>query len=300
LALARWITDWDAPSGGLAARVYVNRVWQHLFGRGIVETTENLGVSGAAPTHPDLLEWLACQFVADGRRTKRLVRLLVTSAVYRQASTVVDESSHAAAVAVDPGNDLLWHMPLKRLEAEIVRDAILATSGQLNATFGGPALPLETRPDGSAVIHASQLRSPAATWRRSLYVLARRNYHLSILTVFDQPAMGMNCPRRQPSAVVSQSLAMLNDDFVVEQAGYFAKRVRAAVGDASAPQVDLAFRIALGRPPSGDETSLSLRLLDEHAAEYSAWELSTDAVADKALTHLCHMLLNANEFLYVH
>ncbi|MBI3839673.1 MAG: DUF1553 domain-containing protein, partial [Planctomycetia bacterium] len=303
LALALWLTDWESPAGGLAARVMVNRVWQHLFGRGIVETSENLGISGAGASHRELLEWLACRFVADGRQIKPLVKMLVTSAVYRQASgrTAAPAQSDASASAIDadPGNRLLARMPLRRLEAEIVRDAILAVSGKLDPTLGGPPLPLEVRPDGLVVIQDKGLPEGTKT-RRSLYVLARRNYHLSMLGVFDQPAMSTNCPNRQQSAVVLQSLTMLNDEFVLAQAESFADRVKASTPDASPRrQIEQAFRIALGRSPSPREAAWSEDLLAQHAAEYAAANLPGEQAAHKALTHLCHMLLNSNEFLYV-
>jgi mono/diheme cytochrome c family protein len=302
LALAHWLTDWQSPAGGLAARVYVNRVWQHLFGRGIVATSENLGQSGARPTHVELLEWLTCQFVDDGRRLKPLVKQIVMSSVYRQSSAVntsEGRAGQAAAISTDPGNQLLWRMPLKRLEAELVRDALLSVGGQLDPRLGGPPLPVETRADGSVVIDEKNLPSPAAKARRSLYVLARRNYHLSMLNVFDQPAMSTNCPQRQQSAVVLQSLAMLNDDFVREQASQFARRVRSAGESDAAAQIELAFRIALGRMPSPHEAAWSQDLLARQAAELAATSLSAEAVAEQSLAHLCHMLLNTNEFLYI-
>ena len=259
LALARWLTDWKSPAGGLAARVMVNRVWQNLFGRGIAETSENLGRSGSAPSHPELLEYLACQFVAEGRHVKPLIKQIMLSAVYRQSAEPLAADSPAAnrAAEVDPTNRLLWRMPLRRLEAEIVRDAILAASGRLDTSLGGPPLPLETRSDGLVVLEEKKLPTPTAACRRSLYILARRNYHLSMLGVFDEPTMSTNCTRRQQSAVVLQSLAMLNDGFVLEEATQFARRVLATAGRDSRPaQIDLAFRIALGRPPSAAEVEL--------------------------------------------
>jgi hypothetical protein len=294
LALARWLTDWTSPAGGLAARARVNRVWQHLFGTGLVPTSENLGLSGAEPTHPELLDWLAARYVADGRRIKPLVKLLVMSAVYRQASSSGSDGPSAA----DPENRLLARMPLKRLEAEIVRDAILSVSDQLDLALGGPSLPLEVQPDGMVVL---QKTSPApAASRRSLYVLARRNYHLSLLGVFDQPTMSTNCPNRQQSAVVLQSLTMLNDARVIDAAEKFARRVldTAARHDAAA-QIGLSFRIALGRDPSPAEMARSQELLSEHAAELATADVPADELPPRALAHLCHMLLNSNEFLYV-
>lgn len=306
LALARWLTDWSSPAGGLAARVRVNRIWQHLFGRGIVETSENLGISGAQPTHPELLDWLACRFVADGRRIKPLIKLLVTSAVYRQASSRTgegvspDASPDKSPAAADPDNRLLARMPLRRLDAEIVRDAILATSGQLDLALGGPSLPLEVRPDGMVVLKGENKPGTKTRSRRSLYVLARRHYHLSLLGVFDQPTMSMNCLNRQQSVVVSQSLTLLNDAIVIDAAEKFAARViRSAGSGDSAAQINLAFRIALGREAGAKEITWSQELLSGHAAELAGSEVPGDELAQKSLSHLCHMLLGSNEFLYV-
>jgi hypothetical protein len=296
LALALWLTDWRSPAGGLAARVMVNRVWQHLFGRGIVETSDNLGVSGAAPSDSHLLEWLACRFVEDGRRIKPLIRLLVTSATYRQASA--DPAGTTSPPRADTAPGLPARMPLKRLEAEIVRDAMLAASGQLNPALGGPPIPLETRSDGSVVVQEKALPAPSAKLRRSLYILARRNYHLSMLNVFDQPAMSTNCPRRQQSAVVLQSLALLNDDFVIAQAEGFADRVIRSAGTPTAARIDLAFRVALGRPATASEAAATTEFLEGHRAEQAPLGSSDEEAPRKALTQLCHMLLSSNEFLY--
>lgn len=288
LALARWLTDWNEPAGGLAARVLVNRVWQHLFGRGIVETSENMGVSGAEPTHPELLEWLACQFVADGRRFKPLIKRLMISEAYQRSATTSDEH--------DPGNRLFGRMTLRRLEAEIVRDAMLAVSGQLDPTFGGPAVGIEVRPDGMVVVAEKSQTSPTAKSRRSIYILARRHYHLSMLGVFDQPAMSTNCPVRNQSAVVLQSLALLNDDFVCEQAGHFARRV-AAVESKPEDQIALAFRLALGRAPTEAESVWSRELMAAQEVELRG-DKSPGEATHAALEQLCHMLLGTNEFLY--
>ena len=288
LALARWLTDRASPAAHLAARVQVNRVWQHLFGKGLVETADNLGVAGARPTHPELLEWLTAEFLDNGGRWKLLLKQIMTSRVYRQSSSVAP--SQTAASEIDPDNRLLWRMRLRRLESEIVRDAVLSVSGKLDTTFGGAPIPVEPRPDGTFVVSDKNLPTPTSPWRRSLYLLARRNYHPTILAVFDQPNLTTNCTGRESSAVVLQSLTMLNDRFVLEHAEHLAARVAAASGSDVTKQIDLAFRITLGRPPRESE-----RVVSEAAfAKFS--KLDSEA---KALTQLCHTLLNTSEFLYV-
>jgi mono/diheme cytochrome c family protein len=189
-ALARWLTRPDHP---LTARVFANRVWQHHFGEGIVARPDNFGHSGPGPTHPELLDWLATEFVHGGWSIKALHRLIVTSTVYRQASVPGNAApGQPNPDVVDPGNQLLWRMRLRRLESEIVRDAVLAVSGQLDPTAGGPPVPLEARKDGLVVVAEKNLPAPAAKWRRSVYLLARRNYQLSLLSVFDQPVVATN------------------------------------------------------------------------------------------------------------
>jgi len=293
LALARWLTDAQTPAGGLVLRVHVNRVWAHLFGKGLVETCDNLGVTGAPPTHPELLEWLASQFAATDGRLKPLLKLLMTSTVYRQESAdVLPEGAW-----IDPENRLLWRQRLRRLESEAVRDSILAVSGRLDRSAGGAPVPVEARPDGSFVIRDKGLPTPTSPWRRSVYLLARRNYHPTLLNVFDQPNLTTNCPCRTPSAVVLQSLTMLNDRTVLEQADFLAARV---AGSAGTPEgrIDAAFRIVLARPPRPRETEWCAGLLDRHIQRYLAQKQSADQAAQKALVHLCHTLLNTSEFLY--
>jgi hypothetical protein len=300
LALATWLTDWDGPAGGLVLRVYVNRVWQRLFGRGIVETTDNLGVSGARPSHPELLEWLAGEFRRNGRQLKPLLRLILTSAVYRQASALAENPTAHKLHELDPDNQLLGRMRLRRLESEIVRDSLLAVSGKLDRTAGGPPVPLESRSDGTIAVPQKGLPSATAASRRSVYLLARRHYHATVLGAFDQPLLATHCTCRQPSTVVSQALTMLNDRFVLEQAGAFAERVARSAGTASPEEkVELAFRLALVRRPKPRETTWSTDLLTEQKEHYLRSGLSPEQAEQRALTHLCHMLLNTSEFLCV-
>jgi len=298
LALARALTEPDSVAAGLLARVQINRMWQHHFGRGLVATPGNLGSAGAAPTHPELLDWLATEFMRGGWKSKALHRLMVTSSTYRQAVSRSASPAGPEAASVDPDNRLLWKKPLQRLESEIVRDALLAVSGKLDVTAGGPPIPLEGKPDGTVVVSRRGLATPTSPYRRSLYLLARRNFHQSLLAVFDQPLMATSCTCRGQSAVVAQALTMLNDGFVHEQASALAGRVTTAAGGVPAERVRTAFRMALARPPSTDEADWGAALLEKHARRYRE-ELAGPDAADRALTHLCHMLLNTSEFLYV-
>jgi len=307
LALARQLTDAEALAGQYVARVFVNRLWQQVFGRGMVASSDNFGVTGTPPTHPELLDWVTLQFFDGGRRVKPLVKMLVMSSTYRQQSEVpltigppdAEEGPRRAEI-VDPPNELLWRMRLRRLDSELVRDAILAVSGKLDPAVGGPPLLLDAQPNGMVVIKQDALPTPEAQWRRSLYVLARRNYHLTMLDVFDQPAVATNCTFRQPAPVVTQSLTLLHDDFVIEQARFFAERVTALTeGESPDAQVAMAFRLALGRRPDEDERTWCLDFLEQHCHRYEKQNLPADEAWGKALTHLCHMLLNTSEFLYV-
>jgi hypothetical protein len=289
-AWARWLTRPEHP---LTARVFVNRLWQRHFGEGIVATTDNFGRLGARPTHPELLDWLATEFVRSGWQVKALHRLIVTSSVYRQSSV-----SRSDLEAIDPGNRLLGRMRLRRLESEALRDAVLAMSGKLERALGGPPVPIEPKSDGMVVVPQAGLPATTSPWRRSLYLFARRNYNLTLLSVFDQPVMATNCVRRVHSAVPSQSLTLLNDATMLEQADHFAAHVAASAADVDR-QIELAFRLAFARMPSAKEVDLSRALLRRMKDSY-AQEKATPAVAErKALARLCHMLMCANEFLYV-
>ncbi|MSR59886.1 MAG: DUF1549 domain-containing protein [Planctomycetaceae bacterium] len=303
LALARRFTARDSRSAGLLARVMVNRLWQHLFQTGIVPTPENFGMGGAAPTHPQLLEWLAAQFVESGWTIKPLIRLIVCSSVYRQSADPLQVAHSARASSrdpaqIDPGNRLLWHMRLKRLDSEAIRDCVLAACGTIDPTMGGPPILLEGKPDGLIVVAESKLPTPTAKWRRSVYLLARRAFQLSELAVFDQPVVATNCPERARSAVPLQSLALLNGALVWEQADKLAARIEETSAFSVDDRIALAFERALVRRPSADEIRESAQFVEHQAGLYRSQGLDAQAADHKALVHLCHTLMNTSEFLY--
>jgi hypothetical protein len=282
LAFARWVTAADNP---LFARVMVNRIWQHHFGVGLVATPDNLGQSGARPSHPELLDYLATEFIQCGWSVKHLHRLILRSAVYRQAST-----SRADALAVDGDNRLLWRYPLRRLDAEAVRDALLAVAGELDRRLTGPYVPTQRTADGSVVVDESR---PDAH-RRSVYLQQRRTQVTTLLELFDAPAMATTCSLRNTSTVPLQSLALLNSAFVRARAGAFAHRLLRGT-EAEEGRLRLAFRLACGRDPQDEERTASHRFLEAQRLLYAAekdgeWRTWTD---------YCQMLLASNAFLYV-
>jgi hypothetical protein len=302
-ALANWLTDPQWRSSALLARVMVNRIWQHLFGQGIVPTPDNFGQLGERPTHPELLEWLSSEFVRGGWRIKPLIRLIMTSTAYRQAANIADSQNNPQFASrnprsVDPDNQLLWHTRLRRLESEVVRDAILAVSGKLDRTIGGPPIAQEARPDGMVVVSEKGVAGPAGKYRRSIYLVMRRKYPLTLLRVFDQPTVATNCTRRDAAAVPLQSLTMLNDPFVLEHAEHLADRIARTAGSDRNRQIESAFRLALARRPDVQEAKWCAEHLENQAAVYRAAKLSADQAERKALTSLCHALLNTSEFLY--
>ena len=297
LALARWLTSRQHP---LTARVMVNRIWQHHFGKGMVAEAENFGNRGTPPTHPELLDWLAVDFMENGWRIKRLHKLILTSTVYRQSSRRPAPGKPALAESVDPANDLLWRMNLRRIEAESIRDAVLAVSGKVDRTMGGEPIPLEIMPGGLQIVSKSE-ESPGSRWRRSLYVTARRNYPLTFLEVFDSPIMAINCTRRTHAATALQSLALLNSEFGLEQADYFAARVSRLAGDgASARQkIEKAYWLALARGPTAPEAKFCEAHLVKQGQLYRDQDFSPNEASQRALASLCHMLICSSEFLYV-
>ena len=260
-------------------------------------TPENFGRLGSPPTHPELLDWLAVDFMAHGWRIKRLHKLIMTSTVYRQSSRRSPEDQSSAAESIDPANDLLWRMNLRRLEAEVIRDAVLDISGKLDGAMGGPPLPLDSTPEGLVTVS----RKAPSPYRRSLYLLARRNYPVTFLDVFDFPIMSVNCPRRNNSATPLQSLTLLNDEFVMNQSEEFAARVCKLVGEAAPPKkkIEQAFLLALSREPSAEEVRLCLEHLEKQSRIYEDVKAPPGQAAQRALASLCQMLLATNEFLYI-
>jgi hypothetical protein len=297
LALARWLTQPDHP---LTARVFVNRVWHHHFGRGIVETLGNFGHSGSQPSHPELLDWLAVDFIEHGWSIKRLHRQIMLSTAYRQSSRrpVRDlNQSPGAGESLDPENRMLWRMNLRRLEAEIVRDSILAVAGSLDRTAGGPPVEITNPADGLS--EAKPSPTPTSPNRRSVYLFARRVYPLKFLEIFDAPIMPVNCTQRANSATVLQSLAALNSEFLFLQADKLAARIIEPVGSELEPCVKLGFQIVFSRMPTETELERSVVFLRGQEEGYYSTGNSAEKSRQLALADFCHMLLSANEFLYV-
>jgi hypothetical protein len=297
LALARWIAS---PENPLTARVMVNRIWQGHFGRGIVGTPSDFGMMGEEPSHPELLDWLASEFVARGWSVKEMHRLMVTSAAYRRSDRWDD-----AAGELDPYNTLLWRMAPRRLEAEPIRDAVLAVSGDLNLEVGGPSV----RPPIPKAVLATQSR-PGNGWkvsrprdaaRRSVYVFVKRTLPLPELELLDAPDASEPCPRRAVTTTAPQALTLLNGEFLHEQAEHFAGRLAREAGDDPAARVDRAFRLALARAPTDQERADSLEFLRSQAELIARRPEAKDreAPAAEALRAFCLVLLNTNEFVTV-
>ncbi len=292
-ALARWLTRPDHP---LTARVIVNRIWKHHFGRGIVATVDNFGTTGERPSHPELLDWLATEFVRNGWSIKWLHRQILSSATWQQSSLIHHtDDSEDSAVSDDDRTSLLYGSPMRRMEAEVVRDSLLSLSGQLDLTpFGKPDSVTE-RPDGLV----TSVRSKAG-WRRSIYVLQRRTKIPTLLENFDSPQMGPNCLQRSESIVAPQALHLLNNGMVHELAGHFAARVVGRVGSDSQKQITEIWRLALSRHPTSEELREGSDSLTRLANHWRQVEGETDAsAARKSLASFCHAIMNSAAFLYI-
>jgi hypothetical protein len=294
LALANWLVS---PKNPLTARVMVNRIWQHHFGQGIVATPSNFGRMGSLPSHPELLDWLATEFVRQGWRIKPMQRLILTSQAYQ-----MDGSFYRARnFEKDPDDKFLWRFPLQRVEAEIVRDLILSAGGQLNLEAGGPpffpALPPSVHEEVKRVGRWELTREEPATWRRSIYSYWKRARKHPMFEVFDQPDTMVSCERRTTTTVPTQALTLLNDEFSLLQSRYFARRVRDAAGESPEAQVRTAYHIALSRDPRPVEMADNLAFLEERRTHHASKPVEDPGLA--ALTDLCNVILNLNEFLYV-
>jgi Protein of unknown function (DUF1553)/Protein of unknown function (DUF1549) len=282
--LAKWIVAQENP---LTARVLVNRIWQYHFGRGIVATPNDFGRMGSRPSHPELLDYLANEFVSGGFSIKHIHRLILNSNTYLQASKLPSDAAlKALAMEKDPENKLLWRFNRQRLEAEQIRDAILAVSGTLNTKQGGPSVMVPIDQELVKTLYKpsqwAPAKDPAEHTRRSIYLIAKRNLRLPFMEVFDAPDMQVSCPRRESSTHAPQALELLNGTFANEQAVAFARRLEAEAGPDIRKQIDLGYRLVTGRPARPREIQAALDFL------------KTQPKREFALT-----LLNLNSFLYV-
>jgi len=273
-ALVRWLTSRENP---LTARVWVNRIWHYHFGRGLVEQTSDFGVRTPKPAHHRLLDWLAAELMENAWSTKHIQRLIVSSNTYRQAAKYRPD-----AAKIDPDNQWLWRYTPRRLEAEAIRDAVLAVSGELDLTRGGPSV----RPD-----------SAAGRVRRTLYLLQKRQDLPEVQDLFDGASAVVSCGKRRTSTVPLQPLYLLNSAFMVQRAKAFAKRVEALAPGDPQDQIEQAFRMALGRRPDEQERQRAAAFLQPTPASGAHFSA---ADADQRLVHFCHALLNLNEFIYIH
>jgi hypothetical protein len=289
--LARWIADKDNP---LTARVMVNRLWQEHFGRGIVRSSDNFGRAGTPPTHPELLAWLARDFVDGGWKLKRIQKRIVLSSTYRMSSV----NDNLQARSIDADNDLFWRQNLRRLDSEAIRDEILAVSGKLNSEMGGRGI----FPKLSQDVLATQSKpgfgwgqsSPDEECRRSIYIFLKRTLMVPFLETFDYANTAESVGTRPITTVAPQALLLLNSQFTFEQATALAQRVRVETGGDSSKQVERLFRLALGRVPTAKEASICDRMLAGQAKTGNH-----ETVAADPLRSLCLVVLNLNEFIYV-
>jgi len=286
-ALAEWLAS---PQNPLTARVMVNRVWQYHFGRGLVATPSDFGTRGAAPSHPELLNTLAVDFVKNGWSLKKLHREIMLSAAYRRSSRPVP-----GVADKDPENQYLSHFRRRRLDAEEIRDAVLQASGAMNTKMGGrpvvPALQNEELYGMSQPVNNAWVVTSAAEEhnRRSVYMISRRNFRMPLLEVFDRPEGVLSCSRREESTTAPQSLTLLNGDFTLKQAQTLAaKAIAAGEGDATVNEV---FRLVYARKPSANELQV--------AQEFLTKQTTLAGSRAAAVTELARGLLNTNEFLHV-
>jgi hypothetical protein len=273
-SLANWVTDTEQGAGHLLARVIVNRLWQHHFGRGIVATPNDFGVQGTRPTHPELLDWLAQELIKNGWRLKPMHKLIMTSAAYRQ-----DGRFDARAAKLDPDNLWLWRHTPHRLEAEAIRDNMLATSGTLDRTLFGPG----TLDEGHT--------------RRSIYFMVKRSKLIPMMQLFDQPEPLVSVGGRPSTTIAPQALAFLNSQYVRGYAHNFAKRLLSAYDKSPADAIRQAYLTAIARAPDDVELSSTLEFIAAQEQAYSASQKPDSR--QLALADFCQVLFGLNEFVYV-
>ena len=283
LALARWITQPDHP---LTSRVWVNRVWKHHFGRGIVASLDNFGKLGAEPTHPELLDWLAIELVENKWSTKYLHRLICTSTAYRQSSI-----NAKTATTKDPDNVWLSRMRMRRLDAEELHDGLLAISGRLNVRLGGKPDDVQVRERGYVTGKPGE-----GGWRRSVYIRQRRIHMMTMLETFDLPAMNPNCVTRINSTVVQQPLFLLHDKVIYNLSRKLASEIQKEAKGIE-PAIRLAYRKIVNRPPSEKELAGMTESMQELERQFVA--AKETGQRNKALAAVCHALFNSAAFLYI-
>ncbi len=277
---AEWLTN---PENPLTARVMVNRIWQNHFGEGIVRTPSNFGKMGERPTHPELLDYLASEFVKSGWSIKHVHRLIMKSTAYRMASDDIESNRK-----VDGDNRLVWRMPRRRVEGEVIRDAVLATAGTLDRAVGGPAVypyidPVLFQSSSKRTWHGKAVNDPS-TYRRSVYVFSKRTIPLPMLETFDRPDTMSSCARRNRSTIAPQALILMNNEFIGIQAKHFAQRLEREAGAETTAQVKLAYELALSREPRPDEVTKAVEFINSYP---------------QGLVDFSHALFNINEFVYI-
>ena len=289
-ALANWLASSKHP---LTTRVFVNRIWQHHFGRGIVASPNDFGEMGSAPTHPKLLDWLATELAAQGGQVKAVHRVILLSSAYRQQS-----KPRAKAARLDPNNDYFWKMNRRRLESEALRDGILAVSGELNLQAGGPGvrLPLSkelAKLQYKGVWQPHPLRSQHA--RRTVFVFLKRNNRPALLESFDSPSTMQSCGRRSVSVHAGQALTLLNGEFSDRQARAFARRLIGRHGKNVEKLIQAAYSLALNRRPKNSELQLGRRFLDAQQGLVGG----KSNRLEESLGDFCLVIFNLDEFLFV-
>jgi hypothetical protein len=288
LQFAQWLTRRDHP---LTARVMVNRIWQHHFGKGLVTTPSNFGLRGEAPTHPELLDWLAARFVENGWSIKAMHRLILLSKTYQLASSHDDVNT-----AKDPSNRWYWRYDRRRLDAEAIRDSLLLISGKLDRSLPGahPFAPI----DRWKWTQHAPFKEVYQSYHRSVYLMTQRFQRHPYLALFDGPDTNTSTEQRTSSTVPQQALFLMNNPFMMEQAEGFARRLLGA-SDNQVRRIEMAYQWAWSRPPEPDEIDRAIRYLTDYARQVANANISSERRELSPWTSFARVMLSANEFLYL-